>query len=155
VSGEVLLHRPHVQHDDIAGRHAGAQFLVAHLAGGVLAEVGVAGSGHGGLVGFGNLAQQCEQLGDVVAGEPVVDAHAFAAGGDEAGLLEGLQVCRGGGQVQPGCLGEGVDGALALGEQVQQFQALSAGQCFAAGREGVVEGGLGAACGGIPHCFLR
>ncbi len=64
----------------------------------------------------GDLAQEREQLGDVVAGEPVVDPDAFPARGDETGLLQGLQVRRGGREVESGGLGQGVDGALALGE---------------------------------------
>ena len=97
-------------------------------------EVGGAGLVGGGPVGAGDLLQQRVQGGDVVADETVVDAHAVAAGGDESGLPEGLQVGGGGGQAESGGLGEGVDAALALGEQVEQFQAFAVGQPMRSGR---------------------
>lgn len=77
----------------------------------------------GDLVGLGDLAQEAVEGADVVAGEALVDPYAFAAAGDEPGLLEGLQVRRGGGQVQSGRLGERVDRALTLRRQVEQSQA--------------------------------
>jgi hypothetical protein len=51
-------------------------------------------------------------------------------------------VGRGGGQVQAGCLRQRLDRALALGEQVEQFQALSAAERLAGAGEGVVQRGL-------------
>jgi hypothetical protein len=115
-------------------------------------EVGGAGLVGGGPVGAGDLLQQRVQGGDVVADETVVDAHAVAAGGDESGLPEGLQVGGGGGQAESGGLGEGVDAALALGEQVEQFQAFAVGQRLAGLGDGVEQ-----LCfaGGVSHGILH
>ena len=98
---------------------------------GAWAEVGAGGGLDVGQVGAGHRPQQRQQLGDVGAGQPVVDLGAVAAGGHQVGRLQGLQMRRRGGQAELAGAGQGIDGALALGQQVQQLQALSAAQGLA------------------------
>ncbi len=62
---------------------------------------------------------------------------------------------RGRGQVQSRGLGQGIDGALALGEQIEQLQAFPAGQRLAAGRERVVQPRLRTGRGGSRQDILH
>jgi len=106
------------------------------------AEVGGARLLGRGLVGPGDLQQQRVQGGHVPAGQPVVDAGSLAPGGHQAGLLEGLQAGRGCAQAQPGRPGQRVDAAFALGQQVQQLQALAVRERLAGDRDGLEQDGL-------------
>jgi hypothetical protein len=142
VTGGELLGGPDVDHRRASRLDAIKQFLAADRVG-VVAQVGLAGGADVRQPVVGDGAQQGEQRGHVVTGEPVEDLRAFAAGGDEVGLLEGLQVCGGGGQPQFRRLRECIDRALALGEQVEQLQPLAAGQCLAHASELVEQGVLG------------
>ena len=55
-------------------------------------------------------------------------------------MVEHLQVGRAGAQAQPGLAGEVLDAALALGEQVEQFQPFRAGQGLSGTGELLIQG---------------
>ena len=81
----------------------------------------------------------------VVTGEAIVHEGALSAGAHQPGVPEGLQVHGRRGQGEVGGAGEGLDGVLALGEQVEQLEALGVREALAGAGELLVQGGLGVA----------
>ena len=78
--------------------------------------------------GLASRPERVEQDDDFVSAQAVLHELAFLAADDEAGLLELLQVLGGVGDRRGGQLGEILDIALALGEQLQQVEAHRARQ---------------------------
>ena len=138
MTGGELRCRAHVEHDDLPGLGAAQQLLAADLLG-VLAVLGAEVPDTGrvdvGQVRGRDRAQLRVQRGDVGVGEPVPDRRAVPRRGDQPGQAQRLQVRRRGRQPQPGGGGEVGDTARALGEQVQQLQALPVTQRLAHPRQ--------------------
>jgi hypothetical protein len=73
---------------------------------------------------LGEAAQRDEEPAHLVVGEAVLDVEALLLGLDEPRRPEHLQVLRGVGHRDGGLLGERLDGARALAQQVEQLDAL-------------------------------
>ena len=80
---------------------------------------------------LGDGTDEAVEPRDIDPGKIVMDPGPLPARGDHAGLPEGLQVGGCGAQPQAGCGRQRLNGALPLGEQVQQFEAFSAAECLA------------------------
>jgi hypothetical protein len=79
---------------------------------------------------------------DVIYGgvrKAIVHEDPVLPGLDQSRLPQGLQVLRGVGQGQPDFLRERIDGALTLGQQFQNLQAVGAGEGLANASELTVE----------------
>lgn len=119
--------RADVKQDDLATAGKAHQLLTWHVLGllrVVPSEVGHAGPVGGGQMSQGDIAQSGVQASHVFAGEPVVHARAFLAGPRQPGLSQRLQMHRRGGHSHAGGPCEHVDGALTLGQQVEQLKPL-------------------------------
>ena len=111
-------------------------------------QVGVGQAFEPGDVCSRHVAQSRPQLTDPIAGQPIEDARAVAAGCHEAGPGHGAQVVGRVGHALADLLGDLVDGTFALGEQVHDLGAAAAGQRLGDLRESVLQGVLG---GAITH----
>jgi hypothetical protein len=81
-----------------------------------------------GEPGRGERAQRVKQVGDFGAGEAVEDLQALAAGFNEPGSAKHVQMARGIRGREAGVRSEQLHGFLALGEQLQDLQAVRGGQ---------------------------
>lgn len=108
-----------VEDDGVAGLEAAEEFVGVDGGGVVGAEVGAAGELRVRTVKLCDAAQGLPQPGDVVAGQGVEDAFAVASGLDQAGFAECFQVCGAGGDTHLCGVGEVLDAARTLAEQVQ------------------------------------
>ena len=101
---------------------------------------------------LGDDPDRLRQLEDRGIREPVVDEEALLAALDQAPLAEPLEVLRGVRHRDPGLARQRVDGALTLGEQLEDLQAVRAGERLPDAGELAVEAILeGAMRGGIPN----
>ena len=151
VAGRVFLSRPHIDHRDVSGLDPLEKIGATDLLGS-WAEVGVGSNFDIGQVGAGHRPHKRQQVGDIGAGDPVIHLGAVAAGAHQVGRLQGLQMRRRGAQAELTGAGQGIDCALALGQQVQQLQALSTAQGFADPGELIEQRVLG---GPITHSILQ
>jgi hypothetical protein len=134
VPGIELDPRPHVDDDDLARAQALGQ-LVATDRLDLVAQVVARGALDVAQARGGDLAQREPERDDVPPSRAVVHARALAPGGDQAGPAQHLQVLGGVRHRQPRLLGQLLDGALALGQQVEDRQARPACQRAADARE--------------------
>ena len=81
-----------------------------------------------GEAGLGQAAEHAVGVEHEGIGEAVEDLQAVLARGDEVGGLEHLEVAGGVGDGEAGLGGDGFDVAFALGEQLDDFDALGAGE---------------------------
>lgn len=88
-------------------------------------QVGLHQPVHLGHVAPGGRAQGGEQAHHVVAGEVVVGVLGLAAGLDQTGVAQVLQVLGGVGHGQARDCGQGLDATRILGDKFQQFQAIA------------------------------
>jgi hypothetical protein len=129
VAGGVLGGGPHVQDDQAVTVPEPARQL---LAGDRLQLVAPAQVGGGQPLDLGQPAggqgsQGPPELEHLRPGQPVVDRGALPPGGDQAGLAQDLQVLAGVGHRQAGLAGQGLHGALAVRQHVQQLDPPAAG----------------------------
>lgn len=133
----------HVEND-----HASSSESVDELGGGDLLdlavppEVRVRKDGHVRDVARGDVSNGGPELGHALAREPVVHPSAVAARTRQAARREQPQMMRRGSHGLARLSGDVLDGPLALGEQVDDFRAPSAGKSLRDGRERVEELGL-------------
>lgn len=97
-------------------------------------------------------AQSQAERGHVVVGERVVDRHSEPAGADEPGLLERLQVRRGGAQPETSGARQVGDAAGSRRQQLEQLQAAPAAQRLPDPGDPVVQLGLPYR---VTHHFLH
>ena len=136
VPGGILGGGPHIQHHQVvavlepAGQLLPGDWLqlvaAAEVGGGQPLDLGQTAGGQG--------PQGPPELEHLRGGQPVVDRGAFTPAADQPGLAKDLQVLAGVGHRQADLAGQGLHGALAVGEHVQQLDAPAAGQGF--GRPG-------------------
>ena len=119
VTGGVLRPRAHVDDQHLVALEAGEQLIAADgvdLA--AIAEVGVGERVEVVDLAGSDTPHGPPQLQDVVAGEPVVDVGALTAAADQSGGRQCAQVVRGVGDGLADLAGDLLDGALALGEEL-------------------------------------
>jgi hypothetical protein len=116
------------------------------------AEVGCQGLSDIRRMGPGHCGHEGVEGGDVVIREAVVDMGAVTSGADEVGELQDLEVRGDGGDPHACLTGQGIHGALTLGEEVEEFEALRerrpcrprrAGRRIRRARRRVARGGRG------------
>src|SRR6266511_578199 len=140
VPGDKLLRRAHVEDHHVAAGGALHQLGAADRLQGVAGhEVVLDDPVHLRQAGPGQVPQRGDEAGDLLAGQPVVHPGGLLAGLHQAGVAQHLQVRRGVGHPHPGRPGEGLDGVLALGEQLQQLDPLGAGDRLVGAGELLVE----------------
>ncbi len=142
-----------VEEEGGACAEAPAEFGEGYGFGGGTGAVGADDAVDFGEVGFAAVAEGAEELADGGSGEGVEDVEALFAGLDEAGGAEGLEVLGGVGDGEAAEAGEVLDGAFALGEEVEDFEACGVGEGLADAGELGEEGLLGV--GGHLQLFKR
>ena len=143
MAGAVLLGRTDIEHGDLAALHA-AQELVAldglHRA--ALLEVLARDLVDLGEPRFREPAQRDEEPADLVVREAVLDVEALLLRVDESRGAQHLQVLRSVGDRDGRLLGERLDGARSLAEQVEQLEPLGRRDGLPEPRELLVDGVL-------------
>ncbi len=140
VPGCVLLGRADVEDDDLTGPDALEQLGTGHPLGAVAARP----DGAKDLVDLrqacpAEVAERGDEAAHLLAGGAVVDAGPLPAGLDQAGLANHLQVRRRRRELEPRRLGQGLDAALGLAEQVEQLDALGVHDYLADARQLLVD----------------
>jgi hypothetical protein len=153
VAGGELFRWANVEEEGGACAEAPTEFGEGDGFGGGSGAVGADDAVDFGEVGFAAVAEGAEELADGGSGEGVEDLEALFAGLDEAGGAEGLEVLGGVGDGEAAEAGEVLDGAFALGEEVEDFEAGGVGEGVAYAGELGEEGLLRA--GGHLHLFKR
>src|SRR5258708_37008151 len=101
-----------------------------------------------GKAPLGDDADRPRKLDHRWVGQPVMDEESLLAALDQTCLAKGKQVLRSVGERKPRFLGERVDRALALRQDLEELQAVRAGETFADSGELSVEAGPVRAEGG-------
>src|SRR5262249_38510266 len=129
-----------VEHGDFPGSHAPKEFLPfdgLHRA--ALLEVLPRDLIDLRKTSLRQSAQGDEEPADLVVGESVLDVQTLLLGVDEPSSPQHAQVLRRVGDGNRRLLGENLDGARALAEQVQQFEPFRRGQGLSETRELLVD----------------
>ncbi len=101
---------------------------------------------------FGDDADGMGEFEDRRVRKPVVDEEALLSALDQAGFPKREQVLRGVGERQACLPGERIDGTLALRQQLEELEAVRAGEALADAGELSVEAVFeGAVCGVVIH----
>jgi hypothetical protein len=148
MAGGVLAGGADVDEDQVAGLEAREQLVAIDVVDvGAVAEVGVGERVEVVELFGGELADGQPDLEHLVGGEPVVDVGALAAGGHQPGPGEGAQVVGGVGDRLVDLVGELLDAALALGEDLDDLGAPSGAQGGGDAAEAVEQCVLGGSAG--------
>jgi len=143
VARGVFGRRAHVEHQDLLVPQPAEELVAGHrLQGAHVAEIAAGGPFDPGDPGSREVLDPPRENGDLLVGEPVVDLDPVPAGGDKPGGGQGVQLGGGVGHLHAGGGRQLLDGALSLGEQVQQFQPHRVGERLADPGELLVHGRL-------------
>jgi hypothetical protein len=135
MTGRELVLRPNVEHDDLARARLRRQLVPRDRAHHLIVLAVPARQHHAGRVAMGDGLHGNHQLQHVVTGDPVQHPVPVATTQHEPRAAQLLQMRRHGRHARRGRRRQRLNGAFALGEQVQQLKARRIGERLADLRE--------------------